>query len=977
MGKRFLIPLAVALVAVTALLSCSTKKNTAATRRVQAFKARYNTYYNGHQAYLEGTKAQREGNQDNYTEIIPLLPIGNKETLQLGTSNYERAIEKCQKTIKQHTITKKPEWKSGKKKTAKDKIWLRQKEYNPFLHKAWLLMGEAQLQKGDLLEASTTFAYIQRQFFHKPNVVARARLLEALCYAEMEWFYDAENLVNEAQRDSFPTSLLPLKATVLADVCLRREQYAEAIPHVQGAIKQAGSSLQRARLHFLLGQLYKQTGQNELAFKEFRRVIRKNPPYELEFNARIQQTEVLSKGQSKQMIRRLEAMARNPKNKDYLDQVYYALGNIHLAQDDTLKAIAAYSKGVEESTRNGIEKGVVWLHLGMLYWDREQFVKAQPCYSGVLGLFDKERDDYDEIDERAKILEDLLPHASAIELQDSLQELARMDTTELLKVIDRLIDEYKEQEKKEARQAALAENAATAAAATAAAGTTEQSSSGVWYFYNPSSVAAGKTAFQRKWGERTLEDNWRRSNKTVLPGASEEAYYPDTLALDSLALDSLTLDSLARVDSLEQAMLAELTDEEREELEKRKERENDPHEREYYLKNIPFTPEQMAASNALLVDGLFNAGIIYKDRMENFPLAERTFQRILIDFPDFQQTDETYYNLFQLYARTGRTDEADTYRQLLIDTYPENEHAQLVADPYFEYKGRYGKHIEDSLYQEAYDAFIQGQYSTVLANDAYTHREYPKGANRARFMFLATLSRLEMGQQDQFLTSMRTIVEQYPQSTVSELAGLYVKGLENGRLLASGRMGMGSIWDRRAGILLNADSLSADTVFTDDRNRDFVFVIAYEHDSISENQLLYEVARWNFTSFAVRNFDISIVPAEGIDMMQVRTFLNYDEAYIYLHRLLNDPDMAYKLQGLRLFIIAEDNLRMLLRGRSFMDYFDFYDQHFDPQPRILLEEPTLLDEPPGGMPSQDDLLDEQYDLQEEEEEWEEEENFIF
>lgn len=969
-----------AAVAVMLLLSCSTQKNTPATRRWQAFKARYNTYFNGHEAYLDGLQAQKDGHQDNFTELLPLLPISNKSTAELGKSNYDRAIEKSQKTIKQHSITKKPQWKGGKKKTAKDKIWLSQKEYNPFLHKAWMLMGQAQFQQGNYLEASTTFAYIQRHFFHLPNTVARARMMEALCYAQMDWLYDAEHLVAEAQRDSFPRSLEPMKGTVLADVALRREQWSEAIPHVQKAIKCAGSRLQRARLHFLLGQLYKLTGENRLAYKEFRKVVRMNPPYEMEFNARIQQTEVLSHGQSKQMIGKLKRMAKNPKNADYLDQVYYAIGNIYLAQGDTAHAINAYNDGVEKSTRNGVEKGVVWLHLGQLYWETEQFVKAQPCYAGVLGLFDKERDDYDEIDERSQILDELLPHASAIELQDSLQELARMDTLEMLKIVDNIIEELKKKEKEEKKAAAAAEQAATTAATTATQTATQQNGGGgaVWYFYNPTAVSAGKTEFQRKWGERTLEDNWRRSNKTVL--ASDESDEAGEMPLDSLLADSLLADSLF-ADSLATAALDSLSEEEKEALEKRQERENDPHEREYYIKNIPYTPEQLAASNALLVDGLYHAAIIYKDRMENFPLAERTFQRILIDFPDFEHTDETYYNMFQLYARQGRADEAATYRQLLIDGYPDNEHAQLVADPLFEWKGRYGKHVEDSLYQQTYEAFNSGDYYTVLANDEYTAREFPKGDNRPRFLFLSTLSRLEMGERSQFLASMRNLVQQYPQSTVSELAGLYVKGLENGRILASGRMGTGSLWERRAGFLLDSDSLAADTAFTENRNTDFLFVIAYEHDSISENQLLYEMARWNFASFAVRNFDISLVAGgDGIDMMQIRTFLNYDEAYIYHHRLLNDPDMAYKLEGLRLFIISEENLRVLLQAKSFADYFDYYDQHFDPAPRIVLSEANPLDEPPGGLPDAEDLLDEQYE-QEEEELWddeeEEEENYIF
>lgn len=962
------------LLALVLVCACSTKKNTALTRRVQAFKALYNTYYNGHLAFIDGRDAQNEGNKDNYTEVIPVYMQGNKATVNLGKSNYDRTIEKMQKTIKQHSITTRPQWNSNKPKTPKDRIWLSQKEYNPFLYKAWFMMGEAQFRKGEFMEAASTFAYIQRLYFSKPNIVARARLLEAKCYAELDWYYEAENLVNATRRDSFPTKLEPLRASVLADVQVRQKLYDEAIPNVKTAMKRCDGSLQRARLHFLLGQLYRQTGQNELAFKEFRKVYRMNPPYDLDFNARIQQTEVMSKGQSKQMIRKLQAMARNSKNKDYLDQVYYAIGNIHLANGDTTRAMWAYQDGVEKSTRNGIEKGVVWLHLGELYWAKEEFVKAHECYAGALGLFDKEHDDYKDIDERTKILEELLPYAQAVETQDSLQAMARMDSVERMKKIQQIIAAVKKKEKEEERKKL---DAATPGGRTGTTGTGAnqsrtgtaqnraggQQGGGTWYFYNPTAVAAGKREFQQKWGTRKLEDNWRRKNKTVLDDFG-----------DSNAEGLAEGDSLQQpIDSLS-ALPDSLSEKEKKALEKQKEYEQDPHRPEYYLKDIPFTEEQMAASNAALVDGLYNAGIIYKDRMENFPLAERTFQRILLNFPDFEHFDELYYNMFQLYSRTGRIDDAADYRQRLISEYPENEHAILVADPNFEFKGRYGRQIEDSLYQQAYDAFQLGDYRTVINNAAFTEREYPQGQNRARFMFINALSRLELGERDQFLGAMRDIVEKFPKSTVSELAGLYVKGLKEGRLLASGKYEMGSIWERRIGVGEELDSAALDTTFSAEKNANFVFVIAYERDSLDENQLLYEMAHYNFTSFTVRNFDLIIDRGDGIDMLQVRTFNNYDEAYIYLHRLMNDPDMAYKLQGLRPFIISEDNLKKLMRGRSFMDYFDFYDRHFDRVGSLRIDE-NALDEP--EMPTEEELEQMQLEEEEEEEDYEEVDNYIF
>lgn len=953
--------------ALMVLAACSTDKNTPLTRNVQGFKARYNTYFNGHEAYKEGVYQQEQGNKDNYTELIPLFITGNKPTVKIGTSNFGTAIEKCQKTIKTHSITKRPEWKKTRPKTAKDKAWLSQKEYNPFLWRAWMLMGETQYRQGDYMEAASTYAYMQRLFFNKPNIVAKARVLEARCYAEMEWYYDAENILKEAERDSFPTSYQPMKALVLGDLQLRQGQYADAVLNIEQALRMKHRPLERTRMYMLLGQLYHKIGRDGEAYKYFKKVIRRNPPYDLEFNARIQMTEAMAKGKSKQMIRRLTAMSKNDKNKDYLDQVYYAIGNIYLAKGDTMRAIWAYKDGVEKSTRNGIEKGVVMLHLGQLYWDTEKFVDAQQCYSQVVGLLDKERDDYKEADERSKVLEDLLPYASAVETQDSLQAMAAMDSVARMKKIRSMIDELKKKEREEEKKALDAasktnqngqQRPGTVNGRPGAGQNGQQTA--VWYFYNPTSVAAGKKEFEKKWGKRELADDWRRSNKTVLGDFSDGESPADSLATDSLAADSVALaDDDRKLSKAEKDSI------------KAEEYAADPHRPEYYLKDIPLTEEQKAASDALLVDGLYGSAVIYKDQMENLPLAEKTFMRILVDFPDFKEMNGVYYNMFQLYSRQGRRDDAEVYRQRLIAEYADDEHAKLIADPQFEFKGMYGKQIEDSVYAVAYDAFKAGDYSTVISNSQRMAKDYPDGANRARFLFLEALSRLEQGDKDHFMSDLKTLVEKFPQSSVSELAGMYVKGLKEGRLLHAGSFEMGSIWDRRMTAADAMDSLALDSAFTREKNCDFVFAVAYEHGSVDENQLLYEMARYNFTSFSVRNFDISIDRGEGIDMLLVRTFLNYDEAYIYMHRLLNNADMAHKLSGLKTFIISEDNLKKLMRGLSFSDYFQFYDTNFDRIGSLIIkeDEPTSLDEPTE--------LPEPQEEDEGEPDDQEEDNFIF
>ena len=175
---------------VLLLTACgSTKVNTAQSRFYQAFVTRFNVYHNGHEAYKEGLDAQEKAHKDNYMEIIPLFNISKESTRKAGGGNFDKAIEKSQKAIKLHSIKQKPKKKSGRTLTEADKLWYAKKEYNPFLHHAWMLMGKAQFQKGEFLEAASTFSYITRLYSEEPEIVAEARMRMAQCYAELEWNY--------------------------------------------------------------------------------------------------------------------------------------------------------------------------------------------------------------------------------------------------------------------------------------------------------------------------------------------------------------------------------------------------------------------------------------------------------------------------------------------------------------------------------------------------------------------------------------------------------------------------------------------------------------------------------------------------------------------------------------------------------------------------------------------------------------------
>lgn len=933
------------------LSSCSAKKNTATSRFWQSFTSRYNIYYNGSEAFKEGEKAKISGHKDNYTELLPVFLVGVENSRTTGKANYETAITKCQKAITLHSIKRRPIVSANKRKTPKMKAYLQRKEYNPFLKNAWLMMGEAQFEKGDFLEAAATFSYITRLYAAEPVVASAARQWLARCYTQVKWYYDAEDALKRMNRDSVNKQTLREANATQADLLIKQERFEEALPYLLKAVKYTKGSFKQARLYFLLGQINAQLGHAEAAYKALKKCVRKSPPFELSFNAQMLQTEVLAgqRGQGKKMIGKLRRMARSENNKDYLDQVYCAIGNIYMAQNDTLEALKAYEQGRSKSTRNGIEKGVLLLRLGEIYWSRHRFTEAQSCYTEAIGLIDKNRNDYEDIKRRSSVLDKLVPYTSAVFMQDSLQALARMSEADRNAAIDRVIEALKKKEAEErkakrdsasqARSDELQQSGNNSNSQKTNNNTQTPSTNKAWYFYNPMVVAQGKQDFVRQWGKRKNEDDWRRSNHTVLKMEGDEGF--DYAADDSL---QMVRDSLNNAENNEQTAENDSA-------------KADPHTREYYLQQIPFTEEARAASDAIIMDGLYNAGIIEKDDLEDFPLAASTLERLVRNYPSYEQLADAYYQLFLLYSRWGQKDKAQQARTYMANHFADYEMTKVINDPNFEYKSRFGKEIEDSLYTATYQAYRQRNLSVVEQNFNKSTIDYPNGINRPKFIFVHALSRLNTASTPELIGELRELVEKYPDSDVSNLAGMIVKGLESGRQVGTGTFDLGSLWDRRT---FAADQEAAEAAqaqqFDSEREAPFLFVMAYPTDSISANQLLYEMAHFNFTTFVVRGFEMSVVNDNGLSQFRVAGFNSYDEAHAYAQRVFKSTSLHKFLEKGRILLISKHNLDLIGTAFSINDYQKFFDKTFAP---IAIPENQPVDTPPIEQHYEDEYTPEQ------------------
>ena len=917
------------------LTGCSTQKNTAQSRWWHAFNAKYNTYYNGTLAYIDGSLEKETGNKDNYTEQIPLYTVSNKNSREIGKANFDRAIEKCEKAIHQHSIKRRPEWTKNRRKTAKDIEWLSRREYNPFLWKAWMLMGRSQFYQGDFESAAATFSYMSRLYATQPAIYGKARAWLAKCYIEQNWNYDAEDVIRNMLRDSIHWRAQKEWDYTFADYYIHTGNAEQAIPYLRKVISHEMRRKQKAREWYLMGQLQASIGNKKEAYKAFRHVIRQNPPYELAFNARIAMTEVMAKDNAGKMISRLKRMAASDNNKEYQDQIYYAIGNIHLSRKDTLQAITAYEKGNQKSTRNGIEKGVLLLHLGDLYWTKEKFSDARRCYGEAIGLLDKDRKDYQQLANRSKVLDELVPYTDAVQLQDSLQQLARMSEKERNAAIDRVIDALKKKEKEERNRKAEEEAESTLrqdggnfannnnfASSNSPQKNNENSANtsanGQWYFYSPLTVSQGKAQFQKLWGKRDNVDNWQRINKTVVANAAGAEEMTDEQR-----------DSLAQAAEQEE-LLKQTSDS----------AVNDPHRREYYLAQIPFTPEQLAESNKLLEDGLYHAGVIFKDKLDNLPLSRKSLLRLVNNHPDYAHLDDAYYHLYLLYSRERKPEMAQTYLQKLKAEYPESQWTTLLSDPYYAENAKRGVQIEDSLYTLTYQAFRDGEYDKVERNAQISRNRFPDGANRDKFLFIGGLSKLNDGDIKSCLADLKVVVSKYPDSRLSEMAGMIINGVDAGRRLYGGKFDLDDVWTRRS-IELNDRDSTRQKGYSPERNASFVFLLAYDPDKTNENQLLFEMAKYNFTSYMARYFDINIEDLEGLHRMQISGFNSYDEARQYANAVYQQPAIKRLLGNVRAYVISEPNLKLLGTSHTYEEYEKFYSKHFAPLPVSKL--PLLLE----------------------------------
>ncbi|MBE0655035.1 MAG: tetratricopeptide repeat protein, partial [Bacteroidales bacterium] len=513
------------------------------------------------------------------------------------SSDMNRALEKSTKVIAMHSITAKPDMKRGAQ-TDRQKAFYNKKEYNKWVDEIYVLMGKAYVFRNEYLVANQSLRKMIADFPGEETIY-EAMIWLARSFNELKEYREAEKiLIALTDEKDLPEKLEHELYATYADHYIKQMQYEKAIPWMEKSVEEVRKKHYKVRFTYILAQLYQETGNIQKTVETYRKVIRMNPPYEMTFNAKINMASSFEAGSGKgKEIRSLLAkMLKDDKNIDFQDQIYYALGNIALKEENKEEAIRNFRLSAEKSVSNPNQKGLSFVALGDIYYNIPDYRLSQAYYDSSLQNIARDYLDYEVLAAKARSLNHLVEHSSVAELEDSLQLLASLPESARFAAIDRIIEEVvkKEEEERKRKQDEMLDMqyGMTMGNSNTQAGRTN--TGGAWYFYNMNAKGFGQPEFRMIWGNRNLEDNWRRKNKQSI----EIIEQPE----DGEIADSASQQSAKVLNNKS---------------------------REFYLKDIPLTDSAMEISSQRLEVALYNMGLVYRNELMDTDEAIASFSRVV------------------------------------------------------------------------------------------------------------------------------------------------------------------------------------------------------------------------------------------------------------------------------------------------------------------------------------------------------------
>jgi tetratricopeptide (TPR) repeat protein len=814
----------------------------------------------------------------------------------------DRAIDKAGTAIPRHSL------------------YFKDVEYNKWIDDCYMLIGKAQFYKQDYFNSRRTMEYLMKQYAGTTTEL-EASIWYMRTFLQQKRFDDAVTQIEQFEarfaKQNPPYKIRREIPLLYADYYLATGNLAAAKTNLKQGITLASDPKLKARINFILGQIAQKEKNFAEATEYYTNVIKSSAPFEMVFNARINLAKSFDiyTGDKSGLEKQLRKMLKDSKNTEYFDQVYYALAELAMLDNNDTLVMEYLKQSVATSTKNNYQKSTSSLQLADMFFKKQNYEMAAAYYDTTLQTLPLEHPDYIAINTKTITLTELVKNLRVVQYEDSLQKLARMPEAELAAVIQKLIDKVEKEEElqKELEEQQQNETNVLSNVPNMRNENIASVGGGGWYFYNPSAISFGYSEFMRKWGRRKLEDNWRLTNKRLV-----------------VQLDDVVADPTKPGDSIKSTTSTDT-----------KTVSTDPKKPQTYIAQLPRTPEALAASNKEIALALVNLGYIYKDGLNDIPHSIKSFEELTSRFPDNKEISRIYYQLYLIGREIPDDMMVKKYSDIILNQYAESDYAQLIRDPEYNKEVLARKNRVSTLYEETYQAFKRGQYRMVLLYSNQAISDYTDKDLIPRFEYLRALSLGKTVSIDTMIVALNKLVLSAPDHPITPLAKEILQKYDKSKPATS-------LVDKGTGETKTADSLnpsamegpdpfvqSSDTTVPDiyklNLNQTHFCIMMVDGNTVNVNATKTRISDFISKSYAAANLSVNAIVLDGgWQMISISSFRDSKTAMEFYNAISQNEYITSTLKksDYKQMVISIDNYPIFYREKKYNGYLNFFRKNY-------------------------------------------------
>ncbi|MEM1322942.1 MAG: tetratricopeptide repeat protein [Bacteroidota bacterium] len=707
----------------------------------------------------------------------------------------------------------------------------------------------------------------------------------ARTYIERENYSEAEYLMAQLERDvstfdDIRSQLAPLRAYYY----LRQKEYEQALEPLEKAIELAKKRSDKARYAYIIAQIHQQAGRGDQAFIAFERALKFSTSYEMEFSARLNMAMNgwrNGSASAEDTKKALLKMTKDIKNEEYLDQIYYALATIALKMDERKEGIKYLKQSLANSVGNSAQKAESYLQLADLYFEDQQYVEAKNYYDSTLQVMPNTDERHDKVTRFSNNLTDIAKNITIIMEQDSLLKIAALSDKDKKALAFQI---QKEQEEKRLNDIKNAKNSSPSGSkrtnrSIRASSRTARVEASNFFAYNEKGVKKGRKDFKKRWGERKLEDNWRRSKRRGISGLDEEIVSEERIDLE------LTDDDIGKI-----------------------------------LKDVPQTPAQIKAAKKKIEDAMFKLGRLYRERLENNEKTVETLEKLLLEYPGTEHELEAWYYLYLAYTDLNNSAMAKVYFDKIIKKYPKTTYGRVLQDPNFLAASQEEERQLMIYYDQTYTSFTKGDYQDAFNRAAKAEEKFgPQHTMKAKFALLSAMCTGNLQGKEAYIKSLKDVVAKYPKTPEKKRAREIL------RILGSDTAGTGD--DNKT----KADGDASSRFKVEDKKVHY-FIVVLEKGSIKLTDAKNAVSNYNRKYHKLDRLRISNIyfgAKTDTPILVIRRFKGKDLAMKYYDGIAkNKAEFLPAEAKYEYYPVTQYNYRQILKSKSMDGYAEFFEEYY-------------------------------------------------